>query len=400
MSFTAFVAVIASLMGLNALAIDIMLPGLPQLGAWFMLDDPNRAQVVITAYLIGFGVGQFFMGLLADRFGRRPVLLSGVAVYMICTVICIVAPSFELLLAARLAQGLASAAPRVVATATVRDCYDGRQMARVMSLTLMVFMAVPVVAPLLGQVILFVAPWQAVFAFLTIYSGTVLVICARRMPETLDPAMRRPIERTVILSALRSILRSRQTVGYTLAAGVFFGALFGFINSAQQVLGDVFGLGTFFPVVFAAVALAIAASSYANSRLVERLGMRLLSHGAVILFLILSTLMLLLEWHQALSLMIFLPLFVVMMLLVGMVFSNFNAMAMEPQGHVAGLASSFVGAMGVLIGAGIGFVIGQAFDGSVMPLAIGYVGSGLGTLILILLTERGRLFHTPAADPM
>lgn len=387
-------------MGLNALAIDIMLPGLPQLGAWFELDDPNHAQVVITAYLIGFGVGQLFMGLLADRYGRKPVLLCGVALYMVCTVVCVFAPSFELLLLARLAQGLASAAPRVVATATVRDCYDGRQMARVMSLTLMVFMAVPVIAPLLGQVILFVAPWQAVFGFLTLYSATILVICAQRMPETLDPALRRPIKGAVIAVALRSILGSRQTVGYTLAAGVFFGALFGFINSAQQVLGEVYELGTLFPLVFATVAIAIALSSYVNSRLVERIGMRVLSHGAVVIFLILSSLMLVLEWCEVLSLIVFLPLFVVMMLLVGMVFSNFNAMAMEPQGHVAGLASSFVGAMGVLIGAGIGYVIGQAFDGSVMPLAIGYVGSGLGTLVLILVTERGRLFQAPKLDLM
>lgn len=389
LGFNAFVAMVAALMGLNALAIDIMLPGLPAIGQAFGLDDPNRAQVVIVAYMAGFGGGQLFIGLLADRFGRKPVLLFGLVAYALAALACIIAPSFEMLLAARVVQGIASAAPRVISTAVVRDCYSGRQMAQVISLSMTIFMAVPVMAPSIGQGILLIAPWQAVFGVLALYAVVMAWICGTKMPETLAAEDRRPIRIPAIIEAFRSVLGSRMTMGYTLAAGAFMGALFGFVTCAQQVLGEVMGLGNMFPVVFAVIAGSIAFSSFLNAWLVERWGMRFLSHSAVLIFLTLAIILFLTA--TTITLIPFLILLSLMMLMVGLTFSNFNALAMEPQGHVAGTASSLIGAITVTMGTLIGSAIGQSFDDTIVPLSVGYVFCGLVTLAILLVTEKGRL---------
>ncbi|WP_316015906.1 multidrug effflux MFS transporter [Roseobacter sp. HKCCA0434] len=396
LGFRTFVVLTAALMGLNALAIDIMLPGLPALGLDYGLEDPNRAQTVITAYLVGFGAAQFVVGILADRFGRKPVLIAGLACYTLAAFACLVAPSFETLLVARVVQGMASAAPRVVSTALVRDCYSGRRMAQVISLSMMIFMAVPVLAPSIGQLILLVAPWPAVFAVLAVYALLMLWFCAARLPETLAPEKRRPIRLSFVAEAMASVFGNLQTVGYMLAAGIFFGAMFGFVNSAQQVLGEVYNLGPWFPAVFALVAGSISISSFLNAGLVERLGMRFLSHLAVAAYIVLAAIMWL--FARDLALVPFLLLLTPMFLMIGLTFANFNALAMEPQGHVAGVAASMTGAVTVLMGAGIGFVIGQAFDGTVLPMARGFLISGMATLVMIALTERGRLFSRSAAD--
>ncbi|MCR9219179.1 MAG: multidrug effflux MFS transporter [Alphaproteobacteria bacterium] len=393
LGFAGFVALIAALMALNALAIDVMLPGLPAIGAAFALSDPNQAQTVISAYLAGFGIGQLLTGVLADRYGRRPVLLTGLVLYALAAFACVAAPSMEMLLAARFAQGLGSAAPRVVAVAAVRDCYGGRRMARVMSLVMMVFMAVPVLAPSLGQIILLLAPWRAVFGLLALYGVVMLWLCWRLLPETLHPEFRRPIRLDAIVEALGSMTGSRQTMGYMLAAGAFLGALFGFINSAQQALGEVLGLGEWFPAVFAVAASSIALASFVNARLVERLGMRVLSHGATIAYLALALAMIALERAGLLGLWVFLPLLTLSTLLVGLVFPNFNALAMEPQAHVAGVASSVIGAVTILIGAGGGYLVGQAFDGTLLPLAVGFAVFAAATLAVLFWAERGRLLR-------
>jgi DHA1 family bicyclomycin/chloramphenicol resistance-like MFS transporter len=387
-----FVALLASLMAMNALATDIMLPAFPDIGA--ALDtDVTHVQAVITAYMMGFALSQLFTGFLSDRYGRRTVLLAGVFIYTIASLFTATAGDFNHLLLARFVQGLGSGAPRVIATASVRDCYDGRRMARVMSLTMTVFMAAPVLAPAIGQAILLVSSWRWVMGSIAIYGLATLVICWRVFPETLAVEDRRAISVSAILAAIRSVFANRQTVGYTLAAGAFFGALFGFIGQAQQVMVDVYGLGVWFPLAFAAMALMLSASSFINSRLVERFGMRILSHTAVVTFSATAVLMFVLAHFGLLGFWAFALIHGFNMLLVGLVFSNFNALAMEPQGRIAGVASSFTGAVTVAMGAGIGFLIGREFDGTVAPLAAGFALCGLATLLIILITEKGRLFR-------
>ncbi|WP_259779481.1 multidrug effflux MFS transporter [Aestuariispira ectoiniformans] len=398
LGFYAFVALIAAAMGLNAVAIDIMLPAFPQLSAALGIHDHNEIQLVVSSYLAGFGLSQFFIGTLADRFGRKPVLIGGLIVYLIAAVVCGFAVGFEFLLVARFVMGLGSGAPRVVVVAVTRDCYSGRQMARVMSLVMTVFMAVPIFAPLIGQAILSVLPWQGIFGFLFLFSLTVMIASIFFLPETLDPADRREISVARLREALASVFGSRTTVGYTLAAATFLGALFGYINSAQQVMTEAMELGEWFPVTFAGLALTIAVSSFVNSQLVERMGQRRLSHGATISFLLLSVLMLSLEETGQLTTWIFMPLFACSTLMIGLVFANFNALAMEPQYHVAGMASSMTGAFTVLIGSGIGFLIGHAYDGSVAPLLTGYVLASGSTVLILLVTERWKLFGAIEAE--
>jgi len=396
LSMTGFVLIAAALMGMNALATDIMLPGMPNIAADLGVANTTEVQPVISIYLLGFGFGQLFVGLLADRFGRRPLLLTGTAIYFLASLAAFFVHSLEALLIIRAIQGAGSAAPRVVTTAVVRDCYRGRPMARVMSLAMMAFMAAPIIAPTLGQITLMVADWRWIFALLALYGFALLVICARSFPETLPPERRVPLRLRPFTAAFLSVVGNRQTIGYTLAAGSLLGAMFGYLNSAQQVMVEVLGLGDWFAGAFALMATGVAVSSLVNAGLVERLGMRLLSHLAATLFTILAVLILALETAGLLGAAGFIAIMMALMLLLGLIFANFNALAMEPQGRAAGLASSLIGAITTMMAAVIGFFIGQAFDGSVAPLATGYTICGLAAIAIILLTERGRMFHPGA----
>jgi DHA1 family bicyclomycin/chloramphenicol resistance-like MFS transporter len=279
---------VAALMGLNALAIDVMLPGLQQIGTALGVEDENGRQAVLSTYLLAFGIGQLLVGTLSDRFGRKPVLLGGLALYIVAAAVCAAAPNFEALLVARSLQGLASAAPRVVVTAVVRDCYNGRRMASVMSLAMTAFIAVPVLAPSIGQFVLLFGSWREIFVLLTGYGVLMALWTWLRLPETLPPEMRQAAEPAEIVSAVRKVVTTRQTLGYALASGMMFGANFGFIVSAQQIFTEIFRFGIYFPLAFAVVALGMAVSSFINSRLVGRLGMRVISHGVVALFSVLS----------------------------------------------------------------------------------------------------------------
>src|SRR6187551_2545225 len=272
MGFPEFVIVIASIMALNPLAMDMMLPALPNIGAAFNIPVANHLQLVLSTFLIGFGAGQFVMGPLSDRFGRRPVLLGGMAVYAVASVLAIAAPTFETLLLARALQGLGTSATRVIATSIVRDCYAGRRMASVMSLAMMVFIAVPVLAPSFGQAVLLLTQWRGIFVVLMLYGVVALIWSALRMPETLAPANRRSLAAGQVLDAFRQTVTNRQTLGYALVAGGVLGSLFAYIFIAQQVFTDIYQLGHYFPLAFAGVAVGTAIAGFVNSRLVGRLG--------------------------------------------------------------------------------------------------------------------------------
>ncbi|MEC9342511.1 MAG: MFS transporter, partial [Pseudomonadota bacterium] len=257
----------------------------------------------------------------------------------------------------------------------------------------------PVIAPSVGQLILLVANWRWVMGFMAAFGFVLLLVALFVMPETLPPEKRRPIRPDTILAALASVFGNRQTVGYTLAAGVFFGSLFGYVGSSQPIMEDVFGITDSFALVFAAIAIFMSLSSFVNARLVERLGMRVLSHGATIACAAISVLMLVLAETGLLTFWVYLPVQGSIMLMVGLVFANFNALAMEPQGHVAGVAASFTGATTVVLGAGIGHLIASNYNGTVEPLAIGFASCCIGTLIVILIAERGKLFVSHNRPP-
>ena len=398
LGFKAFVALIASMMAINALSIDAMLPALPEIGEALRIPTDNGRQWVITAYLLGFGAAQLIYGPLADRFGRKPVLLGGLAAYTVFTMVAAFAQSLDQMIWARALQGVGAAATRVLAISIVRDCYSGRRMARVMSLTFIVFLAAPIIAPTLGQVIILAAPWPWIFGALGLIGALITVLAAVKLPETLRAENRRPISVRGVLGAFRLALTTRAAVGYMLASTCILGALFGFINSAQQVFADALGAEKWFTGVFALVAVFMAFSSLLNSRIVERLGTRRVSHTALLGFIGFAAVhaAVALSGHE--TLLSFIVLQSAMMFCFGLVGSNFGAMAMEPLGHIAGTASSVQGLVTTIGGALIGFAIGQQFDGTAVPLTLGFTACGLGALVVVLWTEQGRLFR-PASPP-
>ncbi|WP_248310330.1 multidrug effflux MFS transporter [Bosea sp. 117] len=398
MGFRQFVGYIAALMATNAIAIDSMLPALPQIGAALGIEAGNHVQLVVTAYLLGFGAAQILYGTIADRYGRRPVLIFGLGLYAVASVVAAFAPSFEVMMAARATQGIGAAATRVLAISVVRDCYSGRQMARVMSLAFIVFLSVPILAPSIGQAILLVAEWRWIFGILTVFGAVTLVWTAVRLPETLHPEDRTPISFQGVSHAVSLFFHSRLTVGYALAMTAVMGCLFGFINSAQQVFADAFHAEHLFTSVFAGIALFMALSSLLNARIVGKIGMRRVSHAALVGFIVVTASHALIALAGYESIWVFSILQASMMFFFGLMVSNFNAMAMEPVGHIAGTASSLLGFVTTVGGALLGFALGQQFDGTTLPLVFGFATLGFTALVIVLVTERGKLFQTQGSS--
>jgi DHA1 family bicyclomycin/chloramphenicol resistance-like MFS transporter len=388
-----FITIAAALMALNALAIDIMLPGLQQIGASLGVENENHRQYVISAYFAGLGFALLGYGPASDRFGRRGPLLFGLAVYILAAFAAAFATDFTLLLVLRFIQGIGAASTRVIAVSMVRDRFGGRQMAEIMSLIFMVFMVIPVVAPSIGQLVMLFAEWHWIFICMAGIALAIAAWAAIRLPETLDPELRRPIDFGSVARGFSTVLTNRLSLFYTLASTILFSALFGFINSAQQIYVGIYDLGVWFPVIFACIAGMMAVSSFLNSRLVGKFGMRRLSHAALVGFLTVSAIWFVWSLFGVIPLVGFVALFAAAMFQFGWIGSNFNAIAMEPLGHIAGTAASVQGFIQTLGGGLIGAFIGQSFDGTTTPLAMGFCGVALVSLVMVLIAERGKLFR-------
>lgn len=391
--FGEFVAMMAALMAMIALSIDAMLPALPAIGDSLAVANHNDRQWVIAAFMLGFGAAQIVHGPLSDRYGRRPVLLTSLIVGAVLNVIAAFSASFELLIVARVACGMAVASSRVLVISIVRDRYVGRQMARVMSLTFIVFMAAPILAPAIGQIILLFAPWRWIFAMLAVAGVAVFVWALLRLPETLAPENRVPLTVSGLAKGWWFTLTDRSSLGYLFAMTMLQGALFGFINSVQQIFFDVFERPALLTPVFAAVAATMAVASYFNSRIVVRMGTRFISHWALLGFIGFAAIHFAIALADAETIWSFAVLQAAMMGCFGLATSNFGAMAMENMGGLAGTASSVQGFIVTILGALIGIGIGQAFDGTTVPLYSGFLVCGLVALGIVFWTERGKLFR-------
>ena len=385
-----FVARTALAISLTALSIDAMLPALQQIGGDLGVQRDNDAQLIISTLLLGLAFGQMIYGPVSDSIGRKPPMYAGFVLFILGCLLSAAATGFPMMLAGRFLQGLGAAGPRIVAVALVRDCYEGRAMARIMSLVMGVFILVPALAPGLGQGILLVAHWRAIFVVFLALALVSLVWFAIRQPETLTVGRRVPFSVLHIGRAIRETCTHRTSLGYTIAAGLIFGSFVGFLNSAQQIFQGQYGLGKLFPLYFAVLALSLGGASWVNARLVVRFGMRRLSGLALSALSGLSLAFLAVVWAAAGDP----PLWALMAYLItaffcmGILFGNFNALAMGPMGHIAGVAASVVGSLTTFISLLLGTAVGQAYDGTVLPLVGGFAALGIASFAVMRWIER------------
>lgn len=390
-----FIALMAMLFATIAFSIDAMLPALPEIAAELTPSDPNRAQLILTSFVLGMGIGTFVTGPLSDSFGRRRMILAGSALYCLGSAMAWAGPTLEAVLIGRLVQGLGAAGPRIVAVAMVRDLYSGRQMARIMSFAMMVFTLVPAVAPLIGSWIIALTDWRGIFAAFILFSALSMVWLMARQPETLAPAARSPLRMAPLMAAAREVMGHRVVQVSIAMQAMLFAALFGTLSQIQYLFDQTYGRAETFPYWFAGIALVSGSASLLNAQLVMRLGMRRLVRLALMAQLVLSGAVAVLTLGGLLPGGAGFALFLIwvcgVFFMTGFTLGNINAIAMEPLGRVAGMAASLISALATVAGVVLAVPLGLAFDGSIGPLALGVAAlAGLAVLFQLALPPQGR----------
>lgn len=386
-----FISIVAALMAMNAFAIDIMLPAMGVIAEHYKIVG-NGQQWLIYSYILGFGVPQLFFGPITDKYGRRSLLKICMVAYVVFAFLCMLTSSFYLLCIARLFQGVFASGIRVIAISVVRDLTAGRTMARIMSLVMTVFMIVPVVAPVIGQGVMIVAGWKWTFGVLGLAGLVVFLWTHYRLPETLRNPSYTNIGFKSSINVFFEVLKDRVTTGYMISSGFIYAALFAFIASAEQIFNDVFNSGNLFSLWFALIAGTLALANFINFRIVDIIGMRRISHITLILFIFLSFVNLMVSYFLSETLIVFLPLFALTFGCFGMLGANFSAIAMETQGDRAGTASALYGFFTTAVSSVFGYFVSSQFNGSVIPILIGFIFLGLFSLITVIITENGVLF--------
>ena len=384
-----YLAIMALLTSIGALATDIMLPALGVIGRDLSVGNVNHTTLVVTAFFLGMAIGQLVVGPLADAYGRKPVVIWGYALFIIGCAMSMSADSWPLMVAARVFQGLAASAPRVIAVAIVRDEYKGRMMARIMSIIMAVFILAPILAPLMGQGLIYIGGWRATFAGLVLVAVPSMLWFRRAIPETLPPASRRAFTPAIIIDGINQVCASRVSVVYMLVMGLVGGPFIGYLGTARQIYQDIYGVGDMFVIYFSAGSVFAGIASLLNARLVLRLGMRLLTGTAISALTLMSAVL----WGwMALGGHIDFWLFMIWQLAfifcIGMIFGNLNSLAMEPLGHVAGLAAAIFGAGSTFISLPLSWMVSGNFGDTVAPLLIGFAVTGALSLLLMLVAGR------------
>jgi DHA1 family bicyclomycin/chloramphenicol resistance-like MFS transporter len=367
-----FTLLVALMMSIVAISIDALLPALDAIRADIVMSHPNQAQLVVSALFLGMALGQLICGPLSDATGRKKVLNGGIALFLVGTVVCYFANDISTLLFGRFIQGLGVAGPYVSAISIVRDKYSGNDMARIMSLVMMIFVMVPALAPSLGQAVLWVGSWRDIFLLYVGYALLIVVWIFWRLEETLPKPHRIPMSKKGFSEGFKEVISNVPTVCYMVCMGLFFGSFIGYLNSAQQIFQDLFKTGELFTLYFGLLAIVFGAASLVNSRLVQKWGMQHLSDSAVVGIIVSSAVFLVLHLAIEVQLWMFLSYAAVLFFCFGLVFGNINAMAMEPMGHVAGIAAAIIGATSSIMSMCIGTVIGQMYNGTLIPVTAGF----------------------------
>lgn len=362
-----FIAMLAFLFATIAFSIDAMLPALPQIAAALTPDDVNKAQLVLTAFVAGMGLGTLFAGPISDAIGRKPAISLGFAIYAAAALVAAYAQSLEMLLAARFIQGMGAAGPRIAGLALVRDLYQGREMARISSLVMMIFILVPAIAPALGQLIIHAFGWHGVFWAFVAFAAIGAAWLNVRQEETLPPARRRPLRLTTLAQGAREVLSNRHVMLCTIILTLGFGQMFALLSSAQQLFGETYGKGTQFPMWFAIMAILSGGGTILNATFVTRFGMRRIATWAYVMQTFVSAAMLALALTGALSFPLFFLWAVSVFFMAGVTFGNLNALALQPMGHLAGMAASIVAAVSTLLAVLIAAPVGLLYNGTPIP---------------------------------
>nr|QVU20852.1 major facilitator superfamily (MFS) multidrug efflux protein [uncultured bacterium] len=385
----------ALLMACNAFGIDAILPALDELAVGLGAEGNSR-QFVVGAYLLAAGIGTIVPGAFADRYGRRPVLFVALGCYIAFSIACAAVTSFTELVVLRALQGFFAAGIISLPPAIIRDRVGGDKMARMMSLIFVIFLLVPAVAPTIGQGVLqLTGSWRWIFGSMAIAGAAMTLWVYFRLPETLHEDDRQEIRIPVIARNMKSAVTLRETIGYTLGSALVFGGLFGFINSSQQLIGEAFGAGESFPMIFAICAGCMALTNWSNSRIVERFGARKVSHAALFAFIIVAAAQLWFASQPDETLWTFVPLMAANMSMLGFIGANFGSIAMQPFRHIAGAAASAQGFLRMTSGALLGAYVGYAYDGTARPLAAALLATAVLSLVFVLFSERGELFGEP-----
>ncbi|MCC5974056.1 MAG: multidrug effflux MFS transporter [Rubellimicrobium sp.] len=387
-----FVALMAMLTATVAFSIDSMLPALPEIARELSPDAVNRAQLILTSFVFGMGLGTLFVGPMADAWGRRPALFGGAALYCLGAVLAWSAPTLEIMLAARLLQGLGAAAPRVVAVAMIRDQFEGREMARILSFVMIIFTLVPAMAPLLGSFIIAGFGWRAIFGSFLVFSVISMVWLALRQGETLDPANRRPLQVRLLWAGLREVLANPTTRLSIAVQTLVFGMLFSVLSSTQQVFDLTYGRGPQFPWWFAGISLVSGTAGFVNAKLVMRLGMRAIIRMALAGQMVISTIMIaaiLSPLPPEQEFVVYLVWTTSVFFQSGLMIGNLNALGMEPMGRLAGFAASVIASLATVGSVLIAAPIALSYDGTAMPIAIGTLVAAFVARLLASRIRRG-----------
>ncbi|MDO5705576.1 MAG: multidrug effflux MFS transporter [Paracoccus sp. (in: a-proteobacteria)] len=385
-----FVAMLAFLFATIAFSIDAMLPALPEIAQALTPDNINRAQLILTSFMAGMGLGTLFAGPISDAIGRKVAITLGFVIYTVAAIAAVFAGSLELLLVARFVQGLGAAAPRIVGLALVRDLYQGREMARISSFVMMIFIIIPAMAPALGQVIISFAGWRGVFLAFVVFALGGSLWLNLRQPETLLPENRRPLRLGTLAAGAREVLTDRQVMLCTVVMTLGFAQMFGLLSSAQQLFGEAYGKGNQFPMWFAAMALLSGSGTVLNAKFVMRYGMRQIATWAYMMQIVSSGLTLILLLTGWLSFPLFFVWAVSVFFMAGVTFGNLNALALQRMGHIAGMAASIVAAASTLASVMIAAPVGLLYDGTALPVVVAtLICSTLALMLMRRLREGG-----------
>lgn len=379
-----FIALMASLMSIVALSIDALLPALPEIGNALGVTNINDNQKMITMIFLGLGFGQLLFGTIADSFGRKPIVYSGFLLFVLASFICLTTNNFDMMIFGRVLQGVGLAALRTISMTMIRDTYDGDFMAKIISIVVMVFLLVPVIAPTLGQFLLKFYDWESIFYFNLLFGAIVIAWFYQRQPETLKPEYKIKFSSTIFINGTKEFFKHKPAVAYTLVSGFITGSFLVYLSTAQQIFEQQYDMAEQFPIIFASLAIAIGLSTYLNSRVVVRFGMWKMAYYSIIAYILISILYIVLYYSGNPSAVVLISFFAIQFFAIGFVFGNVRALAMQPLGHIAGIGAALNGFISTIMSVPIANYIGSFVKDSALPLFIGFSVFGLLSFLVFL----------------